>query len=244
MATEQVEERKPSALSANIKLIAKSAVYAAGVLVAYVIVGALFHWVAFWIAAGDIWSTLRAGPGPAHAPAAAVIWLVVLLFTPQGLVSVIYLLGMPVLCFFLGQRAALGAAVGRILREKRDALVDFVVGASMRVGAVAGATPGAERAGNVARRLRDSIEGMDASRTSRFILRSVFSAIRVPELLSTTDLVTRIKTDPDGARAELRAAVEPRIAELGGASSFRPLAFVLGFTTVVTATRSWWCRLL
>jgi hypothetical protein len=236
-------DRERSAFSANAKLIAKSAARGAGVFVVYAVLGALFHWMAFGIAASDIWMTLGGGPMGGHG-GAGVVLLILLLFTPQGLITLIYLLGLPALCMLLGQHAALRAAVHRIFREKQGALVEFVVGASMRATAAAGKAPGAERAGAVARRLLDSTNSMDASRASRFVLRALLRAIKLPEVLATTDFVARCKTDPEGARTELRVAVEPRIAALGRPSSFRPLLVVLAVTTVATLTRAWWLRLL
>jgi hypothetical protein len=235
-------EREPGAFSANAKLLAESAARGVGVFVVYAVVGALFHWIAFWIAAGDIWSTLSGGPMGGHG-GAGVILIVLLLFTPQGLVTLIYLVGLPGLCLLFGQHAALRAAVHRILREKQGALVEFVLGISMRAVEAAGKAPAAERAGAVARRLMDSTNAMDASRGARFILRAVLRAIKLPEVLATTDFLARSKTDPDGAKSELRAAIEPRIAEIGRPATFRPLLLVLGATTVATATAGWWCRL-
>jgi len=237
------QEKEPSAFSANARLIAKSAASGLGVFVVYAVVGTVFHWLAFGFAASDIWKTLAAGPTGAHGGAGVVV-LLLLLFTPQGLITLIYLLGLPALCLLLGQHAALRAAVHRIFKEKQSALVEFVVGVALRATAVAGKAPGAERAGAVARRLIDSTNSMDVSRASRFLLRALLGAIKLPEILATTDFVARSKTDPDGARAELRAAVEPRIAEFARPSSYRPLLVVLGVTTAVTLTASLWCRLL
>ena len=236
-------EKERGVFSANVRLVAKSAARGLGVFVVYAVVGAVFHWLAFAIAASDIWMTLGGGPMGAHGGAGVVV-LVLLLFTPQGLITLVYLLGLPALCVLLGQHAALRAAVYGIVKEKQGALVDLVVSVSMRATAVAGKTPGAERAGVLARRLLDSTNSMDASRASRYVLRAVLRAIKLPEVLATTDFVARTGTDPDRARAELRAAVEPRIAEFAAPSSFRPLLVVLAVTTVVTFTRAWWCRLL
>jgi hypothetical protein len=174
---------------------------------------------------------------------AGIVILILLLFTPRGLVTLIYLIGLPGLCLLLGQHAALRAAVHRILREKQGALVDFTVGISMRAVAAAGAAPGAERAGTVARRLLESTSSMDVSRTTRYLLRAVLRAIKLPELLATTDFIARSKNDPEGARGELRATIEPRIADLGRPATFRPLFIVLGATAVMTATSALWCRL-
>jgi hypothetical protein len=237
------QQKEPSALAANVKLIAKSAASGLGVFVAYVVVGTVFHWLAFAIAASDIWGTLHAGPMGAHGGAGIVV-LILLLFTPQGLITLVYLLALPALCLFLGQHAALRAAVFRIFREKQSALVEFVVSVALRATAAAGSAPGAERAGAVARRLLESTNSMDVSRASRFLFRALLKAIKLPEVLATTDFVARSKTDPDGARAELRAAVEPRIAEFARPASFRPLLIVLAVTTVATSTTSLWCRLL
>jgi len=237
------EPKEPSAFAANAKLIAKSSARGAGVFVVYAVVGAVFHWLAFAIAASDIWMTLHGGPMGAHG-GAGVVLLILLLFTPQGLITLVYLLGLPLLCVLLGQHAALRAAVYRIFQEKHGALVEFVVSTSMRATSVAGRAPGAERAGAVARRLLDSTNSMDASRASRYLLRALLRAIKLPEVLATTDFVARSKTDPEGARAELRAAVEPRIAAFARPSSFRPLLVVLAVTTAATVTASWWCRLL
>jgi hypothetical protein len=209
----------------------------------YAVGGAVFHWLAFAFAASNIWMTLHAGPMGAHGGAGIVV-LILLLFTPQGLITLLYLVGLPFLCLLLGQHAGLRAAVYRIFREKQGALVEFVVSVSMRATAVASKAPGAERAGAVARRLLDSTNSMDVSRASRVLLRALLKAIKLPEILSTTDFVARSKTDPDAARTELRAAVEPRIAEFARPSSFRPLFIVLGVTTVATLTSSWWCKLL
>jgi hypothetical protein len=236
-------DKEPSALATNAKLIAKSAASGLGVFAVYAVVGSVFHWLAFSIAASDIWKTLSAGPMGAHGGAGVVV-LILLLFTPQGFITLLYLVGLPILCLFLGQHAALRAAVFRIFREKQGALVEFVVGASMRAITVASKAPGTERAGAVARRLLDSTNVMDASRASRFVLRALVKAIKLPEILATTDFVARSKADPDGARAELRAAVEPRIAEFATPSSYRPLLVVLAVTTAATLTTSLWCRLL
>lgn len=233
-----------SVFSASAALVAKSVARALGVFVAYAVVGSVWHWVAFWIAAPDIWATFHGGPMGAHAGGVAIVMLVVLLFTPQGLVTAIYLVGLPALCLLLGQHAALRAAVHRMLREKQSALVEFAIAASMRVASAAGKAPGAERAGDVARRLLDSTRSMDASRATRFLLSALLRAIRLPEVLSTTDLVSRCRTDPEGARTELRAAIEPRILVLGRPASFRPLFFLLAASTVATMTRAWWCGFL
>jgi len=236
-------DKEPSAFAANAKLIAKSAARGAGVFVVYAVVGAVFHWLAFAIAASDIWTTLHGGPMGAHG-GAGVVLLILLLFTPQGLITLVYLLGLPLLCVLLGQHAALRAAVFRIFQEKHGALVEFVVSMSMRATSVACKTPCAERAGAVARRLLDSTNSMDASRASRYLLRALLRAIKLPEVLATTDFVARSKTDPEGARTELRAVIEPRIAAFGQPASFRPLLVVLSVTTVATLTKSLWCRLL
>jgi hypothetical protein len=66
----------------------------------------------------------------------------------------------------------------------------------------------------------------------------------LPEILATTDFVARSKTDPAAARTELRAALEPRIAEFARPASFRALLVVLAVTTAATLTTSLWCRLL
>jgi hypothetical protein len=76
------------------------------------------------------------------------------------------------------------------------------------------------------------------------LIRALLGAIKLPEILAATDFVARSKTDPDAARAELRAAVEPRIAELARPSSYRPLLVVLAVTTAATLTTSLWRRLL
>lgn len=238
---ETVEE--PSAFAASAKLIAKSAASGLGVFVVYAVAGALFHWLAFAFAASNIWTTLHAGPMGAHGGAGLVV-LILLLFTPQGLITLLYLIGLPFVCVLLGQHAALRAAVYRVFREKQGALVEFVVSAAMRATAVANKAPGAARAGAVARRLLESTNSMDASRASRFLLRALLNAIKLPEVLVTTDFVGRSKTDPESARTELRAAIEPRIAAFAEPSSFRPLLVVLGLTALATATSSWWCKLL
>src|SRR5689334_11768704 len=105
--------------------------------------GTFFHWTVFAFAAGDIWAhsdgrgLAHAGPGPF-----AVFLLLLLLLTPQGFVTAIYVLGLPFLCLVLGKREAVRAAVRRLLRDKKEALTELALGVSLRAAQRLAATPG------------------------------------------------------------------------------------------------------
>jgi hypothetical protein len=130
------------------------------------------------------------------------------------------------------------------VREKVSILSDLVLGFAMEVAAGIAERPAAERAGSVARQLNRAVGAVQGSFFTRFLLRNVLKAIRVHELLIATDFVTRVKTDPDGAREALRAGIEPRLVALAGKASFTPLVILASAIAVVTALRGLWLPLL
>lgn len=103
--------------------------------------------------------------------------------------------------------------------------------------------PGAERATGIAGKLRRAVGSVQGSFFTRFLLRNLLKALRVQELLMATDFIARIKTEPDAAREQLRAQVEPRLIELAGKASFRPLGILLAVIAVLTLTSRFWTKL-
>jgi hypothetical protein len=234
----------------NGKLFAKSAARAMGVLFVYVAVATLCSWVAFGFAARDIWYDAEVGGGRflAHAGGGggpfAIVILVLMLFTPPGLATLLYIAGFPFIALLLGKQQAIRAAIHRLVREKISILSDLVLGFAMEVAAGIAARPGVERAGSVARKLNQAVGAVQGSFFTRFLLRNVLKAIRVHELLIATDFVAHVKTDPDVAREHLRAGIEPRLIALAGKASWKPLLVLVAAVALLTVARGLWLPLL
>ena len=203
----------------------------------YAGIGTLVHWVLFAFAAGDLWRGFNLGPGPAHAIALAPLFLLLMLLTPAGMVSAVYLFGLPLLCVLLGKREAVHAAANRILRDRAEALAELVTDVAVRAFS-------ARTSVTVAARLRQALDGLEGSRFTRFVLRALVAALRLPDVLGAIDFARRFDEEPEAAKAELARAVAPGIASLAVKPSFRPLLYVLAFTTLMTALRAWWIPLL
>jgi hypothetical protein len=231
----------------NTKLLAKSAARAAAVLFTYGVVATLSSWIALGFAAGDLFNEVMVGGGrfAAHSGGGGgpliLVFLVIFLFmTPQGWVTLVYLAGFPLIGLLLGKQQAIRAAIHRVLREKITIISDLLLGFSMEVAGGIAQKPGAERAGSVARQLNKAVGALQGSFFIRFLLRNVLKAIRVDELLLATDFVARVKTDPDGAREQLRAGIEPRLVALAGKASWKPLSILVGSVALLTALRGIW----
>lgn len=216
-------------------LVAKSAARAAALFATYAAVGTVFHWGAFVFVAADVWRGVNIGPGPAHAPALVPLFLLILLFTPSGAVTAAYLFGLPLVCVLLGKRAAIHAAANRVLRDRAEALVELVVDIVARAF-----SSSVDQSGTVRQRLRRALDTLEGSRFTRFLLRATVMALKLPDVLGAIDFARRVHDEPDAARAELARAVAPRIAELAVKPSFRPLLYVLAFTTAVTLAHGLW----
>lgn len=217
-----------AALLDHAKLMAKSTARALAMFSVHALVGPLFHWIAFLFALHAIWSP--------RADSSRAGW------TPW-LVSLVYLVVLPLVCLLLGKKMALHAFVERVMREKAGALCELVVNVSMRATAALSVAPGMDTARSIAQSLNDAVEGLADSTTARFVLRALLRALRIPQLLAASDFLTQRQREPEAAREKLRLSIEPRIAELGSPPSFGPLLSLLAFTALATALQTWWTPL-
>lgn len=193
----------------------------------YALVGTLFSWICLGFTIGTLWKGENGGL--AHAAHAGPIVFLLLLAFPQFWVTMIYFAGLPFLSVSLGHGMAVRAAIKRVLAEKVDVVIDWVMRVLWPLCEKLSAQGGLVKVRDVARAIDERIQS-NSSGTLRWLLRRVSNIAKLPELLAGGEFLAQVRNQPEEARTKISTRLEDAMRARIEGSVFGALLMVLGIT--------------